>query len=79
MAAERSLIARAEGALVAARLRADGTARYAEVDLLVAALRDHICDLQAERDALLRQVSQLRDEARRERAHWLGRGLKPPR
>lgn len=79
MAAERALIARAEGALVAARLRADATARYAEVDLLVAALRDHIRDLQAERDALLRQVSQLRDEARRQRAHWLGRGLKPPR
>ncbi|MCC6381049.1 MAG: hypothetical protein IT304_00995 [Dehalococcoidia bacterium] len=79
MAGDRALVLRAEAALAAAQLRADAVVRYAEVDLLVAALRDHVRDLQAERDELLRQVAQLRDEARRERARWLGRGLKPPR
>ncbi|MGE3695410.1 MAG: hypothetical protein AB7H85_09355 [Dehalococcoidia bacterium] len=57
-------------------LRAAALARATEVDPLVAALQDHVRDLQIERDRLLSQVSQLRDEVRRERAGWLQRGMK---
>lgn len=65
-------------AVAAARLRAEAAARYTEVDLLVAALHEHIEDLRTERDALLRQVARLRDDARRERAAWLARGMRGP-
>ncbi|MGD9934896.1 MAG: hypothetical protein AB7T37_14440 [Dehalococcoidia bacterium] len=67
---------RQDAAAEAESLRATALARVTEVDLLVAALQDHVRDLQIERDRLLSQVSQLRDEVRRERAGWLQRGMK---
>lgn len=60
-------------------LRAEAERRYSEVDLLVAALRDHIRDLRIERDRLRAEIARLRDEVARERAAWLWRGVKPPR
>ena len=77
--ASRALVPRdhrRDGAAEAESLRAAALARVTEVDLLVAALQDHVRDLQIERDRLLSQVSQLRDEVRRERAGWLQRGMK---
>jgi len=68
-----------EIALEAAWLRRQAEARYGEVDLLVAALRDHVRDLQVERDRLLAEVARLRDDARRTSAGWLWRGVKPLR
>ena len=69
----------AKAAIEAARLRAEAELRYGEVDLLVAALRDHIRDLRVERDSLLSDLARLRDDLRRERATWLNRGMKPTR
>lgn len=62
-----------------ARLRREATERYTEVDLLVAAMREHIADLRAERDRLVGALEQAQDELRRREAHWLVRGQKPPR
>ena len=67
---------RAVIALEAASLRAEAELRYGEVDLLVAALRDHIQDLRHERDVLLSEVARLRDDVRRTRSPWLERGMK---
>jgi len=72
--AERSALA-----VEARALREEARSRYGEVDLLVAALRDHIADLQIERDRLLTEVARLRDDARRTGAGWLLRGAKPNR
>ena len=58
------------------RLREQARTRYSEVDLLVAAMREHIADLRAERDRLLDELDRARDDARRESAAWLHRGLK---
>lgn len=69
--AERQVLA-----LEARMLREEAQARYSEVDLLVAALRDHIKDLRQERDRLLSEVARLRDGARRHSAAWLLRGSK---
>lgn len=66
-------------ALEARVLREEAQARYTEVDLLVAALRDHIKDLRFERDRLLTEVAHLRDDARRNSAAWLWRGAKENR
>lgn len=66
-------------ALEARVLREEAQARYTEVDLLVAALRDHIKDLRLERDRLLTEVAHLRDDARRNSAAWLWRGAKENR
>jgi hypothetical protein len=63
----------------ARRLREEARARYGEVDLLVAALRDHVRDLQHERDRLLSELARMRDDARRRDAAWLPRGTKPNR
>jgi chromosome segregation ATPase len=41
-------------------LRRDAERRYAETDLLVAALNDHIRDLRAERDRLARDLEEAR-------------------
>jgi len=60
------------------RLRAAASERYSEVDLLVAALREHIQDLQRERARLQLQIDRLRDESRRATTRWMWRGLKPP-
>ena len=75
----RQLLAPVDAAIEAASLRAEAETRYGEVDLLVAALREHIEDLRLERDRLLRDVSRMRDDLRRERAGWLERGMKPSR
>ncbi|MCE7928930.1 MAG: hypothetical protein HUU30_04865 [Burkholderiaceae bacterium] len=63
----------------ARRLREEALARYSEVDLLVAALRDHIKDLRLERDRLLTEMARLRDDARRQSSAWLWRGAKENR
>lgn len=60
-------------------LRAAVQARYSEADLVAAALRDHIADLQHERDRLLTELARLRDDLRRERSAWLWRGSKANR
>lgn len=67
-----------------AELRRLAEARYTEVDLLVAALREHIRDLRAERDRLLGELARAREEharlaeaARLSSATWLIRGSKP--
>ena len=72
-------VAPADAAIEAARIRAEAELRFGEVDLLVAALRDHIRDLRQERDKLLSDLSRMRDDLRRERATWLNRGMKPVR
>jgi septation ring formation regulator EzrA len=70
----------------AAELREVAQSRYSEVDLLVAALREHIADLRAERDRLVAELERsretennLRDEHRRLSSDWMWRGVKPPR
>jgi hypothetical protein len=68
-----------DAAIEVRRLREEARSRYGEVDLLVAALRDHVRDLQAERDALRAELA-VRDEAtRRAGATWLWRGSKANR
>jgi hypothetical protein len=47
-----------------------------EVDLLVAALQDHIRDLQAERDWLRAELARLRSAQQLAAAGWLQRGFK---
>ena len=61
-----------------ARLRREAAERYTEVDLLVAAMREHIEDLRRERDALVAELDRTRDELRRRESPWLARGQKPP-
>jgi len=76
------IVARAERtalAMEARMLRDEARARYGEVDLLVAALRDHIKDLRVERDRLLSEVARLRDDARRTGSLWFSRGAKANR
>jgi phage shock protein A len=58
------------------RLREDARSRTLEVDLLVAAMKDHIRDLQAERDYLRAELAQANASRRLESAEWLHRGLK---
>jgi hypothetical protein len=60
-------------------VRSEAIARVTEMDLLVAALRDHIRDLQTERDTLLAELARLRQQRLLESAHWLPRGLRPQR
>jgi hypothetical protein len=63
-------------ALEVRRLRGDAQSRYTEVDLLVAALREHVRDLRAERDALRAQLVRAAEERRLESSSWLWRGMK---
>ena len=66
--------------------RQDAVAGYTEVDLLIAAMKEHIADLRSERDTLREQVAHLQasldqasDERRRLSAQWMWRGTKPLR
>jgi hypothetical protein len=61
------------------RVRREAQARYSEVDLLVATLRDHVRDLRRERDRLLAELTRTQEAARLARTAWLARGLKPSR
>ncbi len=91
MASERLVVAlpeevREQLARELREVRSEAVAGYTEVDLLVAAMKEHIADLRSERDTLRRHVSQLQDsldavseERRRISAQWMWRGIKPPR
>lgn len=68
--------ARSEAATEIRRLRSEARARVSEVDLLVAALQDHIRDLQAERDWLRAELARLRSAQELAGAGWLQRGFK---
>ena len=57
-------------------LRAEARARVSEVDLLVAALQDHIKDLREERDWLRAELARARETQELAAAGWLQRGLK---
>ncbi len=61
------------------RLREEARSRTLEVDLLVAALKDHIRDLQAERDHLRSELSRAAADRRLAESDWLRRGMKGPR
>ncbi len=63
----------------ARRLREEAQRRYGEVDLLVAALRDHVRDLQIERDRLRRELDHATTRARLSTSEWMWRGMKPAR
>jgi len=78
----RDAIAPATAEAVAAEVRhvrIEAQARYSEVDLLVATLRDHIRDLRLERDALRAQLARSHEAAHLATSTWLPRGMKPPR
>ena len=60
-------------------VREQAVARVSEVDLLVAALRDHIRDLQTERDFLRAELSKATDARALSNAPWLQRGQKSNR
>ena len=69
-----------------ASVRAEAAAGFTEVDLLVAAMREHIADLRSERDTLRRQVEMLQatvdtatEDRRRLTPQWMWRGTKPLR
>lgn len=57
-------------------VREQAAARVTEVDLLVAALRDHIADLQAERDFLRAELGRAHEAVRIANASWMQRGVK---
>jgi hypothetical protein len=57
-------------------VREQAVARVSEVDLLVAALRDHIRDLQAERDWLRAELARSNEARALSGAVWLHRGQK---
>ncbi|MGB4863882.1 MAG: hypothetical protein WBO97_15620, partial [Tepidiformaceae bacterium] len=58
-------------------VRERAVARVTEMDLLVAALRDHIKDLQDERDWLRAEVARTNHARDLASATWLHRGQKP--
>lgn len=66
-------------ALEVRRLREEARSRTLEVDLLVAALKDHIRDLQQERDHLRAELTRASEAGRLASADWLHRGLKGAR
>lgn len=57
-------------------LREKAVSRVTEVDLLVAALRDHIKDLQDERDFLRAELARAHEAVRIANASWMQRGQK---
>lgn len=76
---ERAATAEAGIAAEVHRVRLEAQARYTEVDLLVATLRDHIRDLRHERDVLRAQLERTREVTHLASTPWLPRGMKPPR
>lgn len=60
-------------------VREQAAARVTEVDLLVAALRDHISDLRAERDFLRAELARAQEAVRIANASWMQRGVKSNR
>jgi hypothetical protein len=58
------------------QVREQAVARVTEVDLLVAAMRDHIRDLQAERDWLRSELARVHEAHRLSGAAWMARGQK---
>ena len=60
-------------------VREQAVARVSEVDLLVAALRDHIKDLQSERDWLRAELARVHEAHALAGAHWMQRGQKANR
>jgi hypothetical protein len=70
---------RGDIAIEVRRIREAAQVRYSEVDLLVATLKDHIRDLQRERDHLRAQLAMSHEARRLESAAWLQRGQKPVR
>ena len=61
------------------RVRLEAQARYSEVDLLVATLRDHVRDLRLQRDRLRAELTEAQETSRLARTAWLARGMKPLR
>ena len=76
-----TLPARARGDIAAEirLVREQAVARVSEVDLLVGALRDHIRDLQAERDFLRTELAKATTVQGLANATWLQRGQKANR
>lgn len=60
-------------------VREEAARRYTETDLLVAALREHVRDLQAERDRLRAELEAAREAAALADADWFWRGTRGPR
>lgn len=60
-------------------VREEAVSRVSEVDLLVAAMRDHIKDLQAERDWLRTELARANEATALIGATWLHRGQKANR
>ena len=60
-------------------VREQAVARVSEVDLLVAAMRDHIKDLRAERDWLRAELARSQQAHALSGAAWLHRGQKQNR
>ena len=91
MASERPVVAlpsevRERLARELREVRSQAVAGYTEVDLLIAAMKEHIEDLRSERDTLRQHVNQLQasldavsEERRRVSAQWMWRGTKPLR
>ena len=61
------------------RVREQAVSRVTEVDLLVAAMRDHIKDLQQERDWLRAELARVHSAHALSTATWLPRGQKANR
>lgn len=89
MTTDRHLVIAGDGVELlgeARALREDALRRYREVDLLVAALREHIDDLRTERDRLVAENAELRQRLAhaeaRAAATWLAtrsKGVRPAR
>ena len=60
-------------------VREQAIVRVSEVDLLVAALRDHVKDLRAERDWLRAELARRNESQALANAAWLHRGQKSNR
>lgn len=58
-------------------VRERAVARVSEMDLLVAALRDHIKDLREERDWLRSELERANNANAVSNASWMQRGQKP--